>query len=160
MPDFEHQMQALLYAVLRKHLCVCLQWRSADDARWHTRVEQGGASAEPARKVACEEPWKAALAACNWTFMHAAQYLPTVPCAGVEEWKKAVRTPGDPEGIWDCAWGSIKAPLSQKTVALGLNPSKHRSEHQAHHWPAAFQHHTPASKLQTCLVEHALSATL
>ena len=68
--------------------------------------------------------------------MHAAQYLPTVPCAGVEEWKKAVRTPGDPEGIWDCAWGSIKAPLSQKTVALGLNPSKHRSEHQARHWPA------------------------
>ena len=68
----------------------------------------------------------------------AAQYLPTVPCAGVEEWQKALRAPGNPESIWDCAWGNIKTPLSQKTVALGLNPSKHRSEHQARHpWLAA-----------------------
>lgn len=59
--------------------------------------------------------------------------FPTVPCTGVEEWQKAIRSPGNPEGIWDCTWGSIKAPLSQKTVALGIKPSKHRSEHQARH---------------------------
>ena len=59
------------------------------------------------------------------------QYIPTVPVAGVEEWSKAG------EGAWDCAWGSIKAPLSQQTVALALNPSEHRSQHQARHaWAA------------------------